>query len=282
MKTILTVLCLFSAGILYSQSLYSNQFWNHTATLNPAMSGLLHKHHSAISLPTNLKKQKYLPKALNLESSFRIAGVHGVGVTFHSENDFNETNINYNYQFSLGESGVLSTGIGLGLCNYHEVIDMPMFHNSEYNYHWLNINLGVAYKIKNFSVGFSAQNAAIQGSRRNYLRSYDGRPLFLLHSAYKFQLGEKFTLSPQLLLVTTKKAPEEEVFAKLNVTAQYAEGINFGLSYSRTNHIGANIGYDVKKKFRFSYEIASNPKNLSIFEEKLQFTHELSIGYFLK
>ena len=248
------------------------------------MSGLLYKHHTAVSLPTDLYDPKLQPEALNVESNFRLADVHGVGITFHSEYEFSETNINYNYQFKIGEEGTLSTGVGLGLCNVREVIYISDFNVTEKVNSYFNLNLGVAYRLNNFSIGISALNTANQGRRYYYQRIYGDTPLFLIQSAYTHQIGGKFTLKPRILVASDfRSSPsQDDVFGKVNLTAQYDEKFSLGFSYSLTKNLSANIGYDLLDKFRFSYEITTNPNTSDFGAPNLEFTHELSLGYFLK
>ena len=127
MKLILTIftLCILSVTQAQQDQL-TTQFWNNYAHINPATSGLEYKHSAAMLYRNQWDEVNGAPVMITANYNVLIKEHHGLGVNYVYDkiafNRRNEVNLNYNYQFVLGEhKGIqqkLSLGVAVGLINF--------------------------------------------------------------------------------------------------------------------------------------------------------------------
>ena len=266
--------CLLSNG-------QSSMFWNNYSNLNPAMSGLQHQQHGALSIQNYTPSLTLNQPTAQANYNMRLSGKHGVGINYSGDYYSlinNKIALNYNYQFNLKTAGKLSTGIGLGAgrtqfnkSQFGE--DISWYNPSPYNY--FNLSFGVAYSRGKLNLGVSTAN--LFSETNPALSSYKGYRLGLnAHVAYTFQLGENFELTPRTLFTAYNGFNQ----LRLNVTTTFKKKFSLGLSARNTDYLGFNIGWDIHEKFRVAYAFGTTFSKLN--NGVSGGIHEFTIGYFLK
>lgn len=249
MRTIITFALLFS----FSSFAQQDMFWNDYANFNPAMSGFQYQQHGAVSYSDYIKRD-WSSKELSANYNMRFSQKHGVGINFSGYNYstiFNSSNVvaNYNYQFDLKEAGRLSAGIGAGV----NVLNLSSNNIPTPRTH-LQLNLGVAYKWKGLTTGFSIQNIAQPRAELTPGFFSATKPVYAIHAGYEFNLGERFQLTPRAMF------EHNYGYTELNggLTLTFDKRFLIGALYAFHNEIGFHAGWKIKEKIEVAYSVKSS------------------------
>lgn len=288
MKIILPILLLFSTVAFGQQNVSTTLFWNSYTYYNPAMAGLQYKYHGAVHYRDQWGEAPGAPKTLLVNANTRINDKHGVGVTYMNEyigiSQFNNADINYNYQLKFKNDHRLSLGVTVGLINSRfdfsqwitptQELDPSLPQGSTTT---LNINTGVAYKAKNLLIQVGLTHLRRKYGKLNSDGTLGYQPAPHLHGGleYKWTPFEKLSITPRVLASTD--------FVKYTISANtsimYNDKCWIGASYHLDNTYGFLFGWDIKKKYRIGYSF-EHDYNEHWYEPMN--THEFVFGVFLK
>lgn len=295
MKVILTLITL---SIIFEfqaqQDQLTTQFWNNYAHINPATSGLEYKHSAAVLYRNQWDKVNGAPKMLTANYNTLIKGHHGVGVNYMYEqiafNSRNDVNLNYNYQFILGEhKGIqqkLSIGVAVGFIHlktdpdwYLQSSQVPV-ESAAYTAYGSNFNAGLAYKGSNLFAGFGVTHLT-ETPLRYGIFTFNTRRHYYLMGGYSFQLGKSknFELKPQILLRTDAV----KLSGDLNLLASYSikqkQTVWLGATFRSQDAVAIMVGWDINQRYRIGYSYDHTINQLSSISRG---SHEIVLGLLIK
>lgn len=232
-----------------------NVFWNNYTFRNPAMTGLINKHEASVNFQENFSF-KSAPTTLVASYAAQIDKVGGLGVNYvYDQYGFmtrNQANLNYSYHFKFNDTTqVFALGIGLGMVNMasklysFEGIQVPV-NNSTQNQTGFTLNLGMAYKNKNFTAGVGATQVNEVKLDRIYFQQKRHLNVFV---DYTFQLTNNFKLKPTVAFMTDSDFYTTE----FNLLAIIKNSFWVGASFRSRNNVVGMLGYDIKQTFRIGY-----------------------------
>lgn len=256
MKYFVFSLFLSLSTVLLSQSEPAlNAFWNNYSVRNPAMTGLIYKHEASVNFQENFS-WKYSPTTLIASYAAQIDKVGGLGVNYMYDQygymTRNQANLNYSYHFKFNDSNqVLALGIGLGLVNASSKVyelmgsQMPL-SNASQNQNGFTLNLGMAYKNKNFTAGIGLTQVNEVKLDRVFIQQRRHVNLFV---DYTFSATENLKFKPTASFISDGDFHTTE----FNLLAIIKNSFWVGASYRSRNTASAMLGYDIRQKFRIGY-----------------------------
>jgi type IX secretion system PorP/SprF family membrane protein len=253
-------LCMAFA-VIAQEDLRSVMFWNNYGHYNPAFSGLTHRHLGTVSYKNN-NSDFGSSNMIMAGYGTAIKALHGgLGVNYMYDHvnygqgvvtGIQKLNLNYSYHISVGDSGTLAVGLGVGFTtfhnNYREILgsSMPFAEKGS----TFDLNAGLMYVNRKWMLGISSTR--INEPTYSHL-DFKERSTFHLMSAYTFNLGTRFELKPQLLV----SASRYETAFNLNLMTTYKKQIWLGASCG-TRMASVMAGWDIREKFRIGYSFSYN------------------------
>lgn len=281
-KYILTVLLIRAALPGFSQqSSISTMFWNNYSILNPAASGLYYKYRGSVHYRNQWDKVNGAPNTLSASYDMKIDSWRsGIGVNYVLDAigfaREHRINLNYSYYWKIGETGILSTGISVGILNLSPSGNWasPTAVNDPTLSSWrgtgLAINAGVIYKNRNFSAGFSVTEL-----NEPDINSYSTPRHYNLCADYVIDLSDKLYLKPQGMFRTDAV----KYAADVNLLIYYNKQFWAGMSYRTSDAVAWMAGVDIFEKFRVGYSYDLTINQLSSISRG---THEAVLAFMLR
>jgi type IX secretion system PorP/SprF family membrane protein len=303
MKKIFTSI-LFSAITLtvFAQQAaqYSMYMWNKYA-FNPAYAGM----ENSLSITGVYRNQwvnlpgSPVTQAVNAHMPLYIAN-GGVGISLENESlgswSQTVTNISYDYQMVVNNSGVLSLGLSAGflqrkfdgtLARTPEGIFDPdngiyLGHNEQILPFALEtgsaptFNMGVFYQGEKLEMGISAANLLKNEIRLSTI-SFIPERTYYFYTGYKVDVGRKLQLAPSVLI----KSDVYQTQLDISLLARYNENIFAGATfrgYDSNSKDALSIigGFKMNEKITVGYTYDLTLSGLSNANSG---THELLINY---
>lgn len=298
MNLTIRIISLFT---LCSQSLYltaqqepvSTLFWNNLTQTNPAMTGAVYKHSANILWRDYWTKKTSpdLPYQTTLWAnySYKIDKISsGIGVTYRYDafgyQKRNTALLSYAYHIPI-KSLFLSIGVSSGIntldFNYSNQTFGSPVPNPNYSPVFTS-DFGIALRHEKWNVGLSLTQWNSPTFRSgNPPQNYDLAPHFWLFADYRFDLGEKWDLTPRVQLVTDNSM----LSTNIQVLASWKENLWFGVGVKNaftgnSFTVSPIIGYDIKGKFRIGY--AGNISNTPDPYMLNQMTHEVVLAFLMR
>lgn len=285
MKKYLLLFSLTSVFAANAQNaIQTTQFWNNYSYYNPALNIDDARHQAGITY-RNMLTNSY-SESNNLIGNYNYAfnKHHAIGINygsiFYNRMDVGfsskSTDLNYSYRLQFKDSinHWLSFGIGVGLSDvkidYSELsTTIPTYRRT-----LPLLNVGVAYRYKNFMIGASVRELSNFGTLNT---SFIGNR-FTGHimSSYDFRITDNFHLKPHLFISNGIGG---------NLLATFNKKYSVGLGYGNNaimgirNTLSVNAQIDIAEKFRigYSFDYSTKLSNGSNF-----FSHEIGVGFRLK
>ncbi len=259
----------------------TSQFWNNYSQFNPATTGLFYDHQATLAYRNQWNHVNGAPVSLFANYGILLGRHHGLGIA----GDINiagfyktsELNINYNYQFIVGEQmGIpqkISVGIGAGLSQLGSNADWipPTTTNDPYipvtgATLAPNFNAGIAYHGQALFVGTGVTHIVPSSFRLATNSYYNQARHYYLMASYTFRTGEgkRVELIPQI----QGRTDAVKLSFDLNLLAAYnikdKQRVWAGISYRYQDAVGVQVGCDFFKRYRvgYSYDISINPLSL--------------------
>jgi type IX secretion system PorP/SprF family membrane protein len=291
MKTFLTITCVLTAGLTFSQqAINTTQFWNTNLHNNPAVAGLQYKHAAHALYRNQWDGVNGAPNALFVNYAARVDRIHGAaGVSYTYDvigfNRQHEVLGHYAFHLPVGERNIFSGGISGGILDFStkagwtppNTMNDPMLPESSSNTEF-TMNAGIAFHAPRWNAGFSCSylNAptirlkSIAGSEVSYTAARH----YWLFADYTFDLGEHIHLRPQVQLLTD--AVKHGHNASVMVLVKNFWG---GINFSFEQYAGLMVGYDFYGKYRVGYSYDYTTNQLSSVSRG---THEIVLAYLLR
>lgn len=262
----------------------TTQFWNNYSYYNPALNIDGARHQAGITYRNMLTNSSSQSNNLIGNYNYAINKHHAIGINygsiFYKRMDVGYSSktadINYSYRIQFKDSinHWLSFGIGAGLSDVK--IDHSEFSSSIPTFRRTLplLNVGVAYRYKNFMIGASVRELSNFGA---YNSSFIGKRFSgHLMSSYDFRVTDNFHLKPQLFI---SNGIGGNLLATFN--QKYSVGFGYGnhavLGIRNTFSVNAQIDFAEKFRIGYSFDYSSKLSNVSNF-----FSHEIGIGFKLK
>lgn len=260
MKNILILIALVFTIECHAQVYepFTQMFWNHYSTINPAATGLFYKHLASATFQ-NIPRKFYDKYPWSLKGSYDIKlnkFDNGLGVDFKYEDYSIYKNyyflIRYAYHLKLSEKSSLSGGISLGR-NYYSIdySDLytiypgdPMLDNGIETEGYYNIAAGLIYKYKWFNAGLSSRRIFGEGIKIN--DKFKEYPIYLTGSA-DIPVSRVITLQPHVFYMFSFNE------YNFNLTGYYKKWVWLGFSYCDHKLRTVMTGVDLWKKYRIGY-----------------------------
>lgn len=289
MKRYLTFIFFFSSFVIVAQQEpIFTQFWNNYSYINPATAALDTKHQAAVQYRNQWDGVNGAPNTIMATYNYAINRNHAVGMNYMYETIGNSTlnggMLNYNYRVHFSDSIVhfLSFGAGIGLGNIK--YDFSDFMSSQVpgdlflpaNTTYPKLNVGVAYRYKNFFAGIGSTQVTEAFLARSQTGSgYHPVRHYYFMSSYNFMITDAFWLKPQVLLRTDVI----KLSADLNLLATLYKNYSLGFTYRTNESYGFIAQVDIVGKYRigYSYDYTTNA-----FQGISKGSHEITLGFQLK
>lgn len=280
----LIVFLLLPLSVFSQQDPLSGMYWNNYAVYNPATSGLEYKQDAYITYRDQWKDINGAPTTIFGNYNRRLADHHGIGVNYYFEEIGNSKvqsgNINYNYQFLLKNESKLALGVAAGLytLKYDDNWITPTTYYtgdpsipSTDPYYSLNLNAGVAFLTKNLYLGagmLHLDETAVRDVYQKRLHSY-------FNARYIFNVGPESKLYTNSLIATDWI----KTSADFNIQFKWRSQFWIGVGYRTSRTWTANLGWDIKKRYRIGYQFENYLSKLNGLNTQ---THEVILGFYLK
>lgn len=266
----------------------TTQFWNNYSFYNPALNIDNVRQHASVTYKNLMTGSFAESNNFLVNYNYAINKHHAIGVNYGTT-FFNRTNIdyssntadiNYSYriQFKDSTNHWLSFGAGLGLNSNKTVIGNEQPTNpiagQTIKSTLPTLNLGVAYRFKNFMIGAGVRNLTNFGASNTKFIN-NSLSLYLM-SSYDFRVTENFHLKPQLFIAS-------EIGGNLLATIYKNYSIGFGFSNGHVDTGVYPISFiaqvDFLNKFRvgYSFDYAT-----STYVGPALNSHEIVLGFRLK
>lgn len=266
----LVVLLIFPLISYAQQEPIVGMYWNHLSYFNAATAGIQYKHYGTLLYRDQWRKLSGSPRTLIAGYNTHIEQ-HGFGVNYLYEeiglSKINIARLNYNYQFSLGEKKTLAIGSSLGFqnirtdnTNFTPPTDPDInFNNS------LCVNPGVAFISRRLSTGVSMTQIPVWNKNNTYRPD----PHLFSYLMYKFDIGSNFKLIPAAFFSTDFNFYHLD----LNLNLEWKEIVSLGAAIMGRDSFGANINWNIAKKFKIGYAYEITVSKLS---NTIGSTHEIN------
>lgn len=289
----LTLLATFFAGNLQltaQQEPVSTLFWNNYMHTNPAMTGAVYQHSANVVWRDYWVKPMYgYPYQTTVWANYAL-GINkinsGLGVSYRYDvvghQKMNTALLSYAYHIPI-KSLFLSIGAsaGIGVLQYdysgfsfESPVVEPAFNPV------FTSDFGIALRHEKWNVGLSVtqlNSATFRTTDMQY--EYNLTPHFWLFADYRFNLGERWSLTPRVQLVATR----QRLLENLQVMATWKEKLWFGVGAKnmfRGVIVSPFVGYDIKGKFRIGY--AANISTAPDVYMHNYMTHEVVLSFLMK
>ncbi len=200
----------------------------------------------------------------------------------------NEIITDYSYRIGIGD-GVLAFGLGAAInffkTSYSELIAIDpgddLYLLDSRTYISPNIRFGVNYSISGFYAGFSIPEFLTskydynRGKQIISDRTFSGYN-YLLSTGYKFEISDKFSLTPSTLL-SYSSTPGFDYYANLEVG--YNDIISLTLSYCDYKIVSGIIQFQVTNRFRIGYSYELDVSSMGRYNNG---SHTIMLRYVLK
>jgi type IX secretion system PorP/SprF family membrane protein len=161
--------------------------------------------------------------------------------------------VNFAYRVRLNDKDNLSFGLSAGLQNinmsYTDVVngfDEP--DNQTVNLFAPDFKLGVYYFRDKIFAGFNTNNLIKLDNRGMTVSASDIH--YYLHGGYRFMFGDKWQLTPSLLMKLLPGAPLQ---FDVNLNLMYDKVIGFGLGYRSLNSLLLQINANIGERWSLAY-----------------------------
>lgn len=289
MKRYLTFIFFLSTFVLVAQQEpIFTQFWNNYSYINPATAAIDTKHQAAIQYRNQWDGVNGAPNTLMATYNYAINRNHAVGFNYMfgtiGNSTLNNGMLNYNYRVHFSDSILhfLSIGAGIGVgkiqYDYSTFISSQLPSDPFYptNTTYPKLNVGVAYRYKNFFAGVgSTQVTESFFARSQSGYGYNPARHYYLMSSYNFMVTDAFWLKPQVLLRTDAV----KLSADLNLLATLYKNYSLGFSYRVNDALGFIAQVDIMGRYRIGY---SYDYTMSLLNGISKGSHEITLGFQLK
>ncbi len=205
------------------------------------------------------------------------------------ENTLN-ARLGYAYHLKLG-NGTLGLGFDAGVINYSlkavwlapdgtsgiSDLSIPQSSLTSTNF---DLGLGAFYNSDNFYFGLSSTHipaTTLKASVNNKNFKYTLVRHFYVNTGFNYDINQKWSLKPNILIKATTAA----ITVDVNALLFYNNAIWAGLNYRTTDAISALIGINYKTfKIGYSYDYTTSKLNTSRGGSS-NGTHEIFVGYCL-
>jgi type IX secretion system PorP/SprF family membrane protein len=285
MKRILIIITSIITTIGFSQSepQYA-MFWQNASLYNPAQTSTAYQHYANVNYRVQWVGIENNPKTLTAQYETKLKDNYGaIGVGYeHDLIGFTRSNkayLNYAYHLEVKQVGVLSFGLGVayermkfkyGFATPSPGPD-PSLPISGVSGDALNVNAGLFYKINNLELGVSSTQ--INQATIKKINFTNARHLFV-YAGYNFHLSPKIELMPRFYYKSDFVAGIWEVNTQLKFDKKYW----FGFTYRAKDGLGAQIGCDLKERFRIGYGIEFVTGPLANYGSD---THEITFSFMM-
>lgn len=251
------ILSFFLLSSLYSLSQVSPTFWNQYSYLNPSLTNYKVKHQAIVNyLSDDEGIRDFYSNVGTQLSKFNL----GLGITYDQlQTEFaQQKDILLNTAYSIpakAEESYFSFGLNVGaivndfssqfeeITNLGEELDVTTL---------LKLDLGLAYQMKNFMLGFGVRNINQPSIEivKDSLYSIFSRE-YTAQFEYAMAIGENFKLLPRI----AGSVFVDDYFVDGNIQLQFKEKYMIGVGYSTLNHLSFQANWDVKKMIRAGYSL---------------------------
>jgi type IX secretion system PorP/SprF family membrane protein len=296
-KVVLLTVILFQKTLisLAQQEPTSVLFWNNYLHTNPAMTGAVYKHQANITWNDYGLKKQYVPigyqQTIYANYSAKLDKINsGIGASYrydsHSAQKFQTGLLSYAYHIPI-KSLFLSIGVsgGIKTLNYEY---QNSSGSSVVNHNYSPVfssDFGIALRHEKWNIGLSVTqwNRPIFRMKDSLNYNYTLVPHLWIFGDYCFKLGEKWSLTPRVQLVTDNLS----MYSNIQVTATWKENLWFGVGVQNrwsgsSIFVSPMIGYDIKGRFRLGYTAVISTRNNNNYSLFKTVTHEAVFSFLLK
>ncbi|MDR0802819.1 PorP/SprF family type IX secretion system membrane protein [Fluviicola sp.] len=288
----LFMFCLCNLYLAAQQYPVSTLFGNNLIQTNPAMTGAVYKHSANViwrGAGTASPNLPY-PTTLWANYAYRMDKINsGIGISYRYDawgaQKRNTALLSYAYHIPI-KSLYLSIGASAGINTlnvdysgliFGEPVPEPQFNPV------FTADFGLALHHEKWNVGLSMTQLNNPTFRaKNIPGSYNLAPQFWLFADYRFNMGEKWSLTPRVQLV----ADRINLTTNIQVLATRKEKFWFGIGMKNTFGndpyfiISPMVGYDIKGKFRIGY--AANISSVPDAFTHNHMTSEVVLSFLMK
>ncbi len=246
----LLLLFTLSLSLAHAQQPNYTLFNQMSSFANPALVGLRYKVNGGLSHQSTVVGFAGYPQVTSAFAEYNSKLLHGgIGINSHIltsgfQSQF-QLNLQYAFHIDLGGHKKLSFGTTVGL------------HSIAYDQQWvgitqspsstrLNINAGMAYHSKRFTIGLSSTQITEPTYSFDLWTSQPSR-MYHLYSGYNIIVSRKSTIQPSMMVSS------DLVFNQANFMLQYVYNNKYwgGVSLIDRNMYGVVAGLRIKQKFSF-------------------------------
>jgi type IX secretion system PorP/SprF family membrane protein len=240
--------------------------------LNPASIGRIDGYFASMGVYKQWINMDGSPLSENLQFQMPLAESGGIGAWLYNESFTNQNTTQfgaaYSHKLRLGATGRLSFGLSLSMLLLTEdrisklnTPDDPVFAKPLNNQFGFNAGFGVYYFTEKYYAGFSIpqllSNDIKSGTADPELEhTFDvGRMQYYFTGGYRFDLSEKITLSPSVLLAVSGGA----AFGYEGMlTASYDRRFEVGAGYAVNSCLQFSAGATIIKNLSLRYQFSLN------------------------
>jgi type IX secretion system PorP/SprF family membrane protein len=292
------VVLLFCSKFYAQQDKLLTHFIYDKMSINPGKTGIdMYNSICATSIYRNQwDKVNGAPNSavLNVEANLSKFFPGGIGLAFyHDAIGFARQNnllLNYSYPITIGRTGTLGIGIGVGIINYGLNPEwVPPTQNPDNSLPAgfaatnLDANFGVYYSGKDFNVGFSSthlsetllkQNVSIAGA--SFSQNYQTARHYYLMGGKTFRKTLGGDIDAQVLMRTDLVKFSADINGRYIYTLNGEKQVYGGLTYRTSDAIAIMVGYTPVNQLTVGYSYDLTLNKLSSISRG---SHELVVKY---
>jgi len=292
MKLVLIIpLFVFVQCSLAQQESIPNQFWNYLPHVNPAFTGLEHEVQVGLLYRHQWTNVPNAPRDLHGFINSRAGDKSAIGLNSRIGSVGNSQSFNISipmsYRLTFRDSSNLAFGTAVGIHSVQadDFISSSLVDDSlvpeELNTQNLISHVGVAYKIKAYTIGIGFRNLELANFERGDI-GFQFRPTFYGNLRLTVPVGSRsqYNVHSKMMLELLYATDAISNFAQINLRVLAKDKLSFVVGAAPGNHWIFAAGWDFKKKLRtvYSIELSRNKVN----SEGTSISHEFSLIYQLR